>query len=137
MINTMEPMVTTLTGSSNATIPMTAVSTAPMPTHTAYAGPTGSVLRANIRPAIEAMINTKNATDGQSFDRPSDAFSDNAQPASSTPEITSPDEGPTTLFDRAVTGHDGVGPRAANRAPSATTGLTMRRRDEGSRCNDP
>ena len=87
MINTMEPMVTMLTGSLNATIPMTAVSTAPMPTHTAYAGPTGSVLRANIRPAIEAMINTKNATDGQSFDRPSDALSDNAQPASSTPEI--------------------------------------------------
>ena len=39
-------------------------------------------------PAMDAASNTKNATEGQSFDNPSDALSDSAQPASSTPEIT-------------------------------------------------
>src|SRR6478609_10627347 len=88
MISTIEPIVTAFTGSLKAIMPITAVSTAPMPTHTAYAGPTGRVLRANIRPAIEAASSTKNATDGHSLDSPSEALSDKAQPASRTPEIT-------------------------------------------------
>src|SRR5664279_5040283 len=88
MISAIEPMVITLTGSSNAIIPIAAVSTAPIPTQTAYAGPTGRVFSANISPAIDAMISTKNATVGHSRVNPSDALRDSAQPASMIPENT-------------------------------------------------
>src|SRR5664279_2174200 len=88
MISAIDPMVITLTGSLRAIIPITAVSTAPIPTHTSYAGPTGRVFSANISPAIEAMSSTKNANVGQSRLNPSDAFRDSAQPASMIPENT-------------------------------------------------
>src|SRR5690606_373136 len=62
------------------------VSTAPIPTHTAYAVPVGMTFIAYARPTMLTIIETRNNTDGQSFLKPFDALSAVAQTASSIPE---------------------------------------------------
>src|SRR5699024_10818877 len=68
------------------TIAHTAVSTAPMPTQTAYAVPVGIDVMATARPAMLTHIDTAKRTLGHSFLKPLDAASALAQTASSAPE---------------------------------------------------
>src|SRR4051812_18056535 len=84
------------TPSPSQTMPITAVSAAPMPVHTAYAVPTGSCLSAHAKPPrLMTKVTAKNS-EGTSLVKPSDCLSETAQPASKRPATTSTNHATTT-----------------------------------------